>query len=381
VATRTPVSSPVDLGLRFIVEPSGVVLTPNEAAALAELRPSGVMLRKRNFLQNAPYREWLTAYRTLLSDVRAAIGRDSIVVCIDHEGGNVVRFPPPITRFPYPALYAASDAAVREVSLMMAAELRSLGINVSFSPVADVHSNPANPVINERAFGRTAEQVAHAAGICAQALREGGVVPCAKHFPGHGDTSSDSHYALPVVSASREELESRELAPFRALIKAGIEMIMSAHIVVPALDPQAQATLSSVIMKSVLRDELSFTGITIADALGMKAIHEAISLGSFGMRAHTAGIDLLLMVGDTVSIADAVQVRDEWSRELDSLGGETLASLQNVEQRLSSFLATLPQYAVTELDAKTLSEHAALAAELAKNAPWGTFQFNPVGFD
>ncbi len=381
MTTRTPVSSPVDLGLRFIVEPSGAVLTQAEAAALADVRPSGIMLRKRNFLQGVSYREWLNAYTTLLSDVRAAIGRASIIVCIDHEGGNVVRFPPPITRFPYPALYASSDAAVRQVSAMMALELRSLGVNVSFSPVADIHSNPANPVINERAFGKTAEQVAHSAGICAQALRDGGIVPCAKHFPGHGDTSSDSHYSLPVVRASRPELASRELAPFRSLIKAGIEMIMSAHIVVPALDPQAQATLSPAIMKSLLRDELGFKGITIADALGMKAIHEALSLGSFGMRAHTAGIDLLLMVGDTVSITDAVRLRDEWSRELNALGEQATKSLQEVEQRLSAFLSRLPQYGVTELETRTLSEHAAVAAELAKNAPWGTFQFNPIGFD
>lgn len=370
-----------DLGLRFIVEPSSTALSADEAALLADLRPVGVMLRKRNFIQNAPYAEWLAAYNKLLADIRAAIGRPSIIVCIDHEGGNVVRFPAPVTRFPYPAFYASSDAAVAQVSQMMATELRTLGINVSFSPVADIHSNPANPVINERAFGRTAEEVARSACICAAALRASGIIPCAKHFPGHGDTAADSHYSLPVVHASLEQLETREFAPFRALIKDGIEMIMSAHIVVPALDAQNQATLSPVIMKSVLRDRLGFKGITVADALGMKAIHDSLSQGSFAMRAHDAGIDLLLMVGDTVSIADAVALRNEWSRELQSASEAATGSLKETENRLAQFVQTVPQHQVTELDQQTLAAHAKLAADLAAKSPWSTFQFNPVGFD
>jgi beta-N-acetylhexosaminidase len=374
-------SSTFDLGLRFIVEPFSTVLSADEAALLADLRPIGVMLRKRNFLKNVPYTDWLAAYKKLLSDIRAAIGRPSIVVCIDHEGGNVVRFPAPVTRFPYPAFYASSDAAVAEVSRMMATELRSLGINLSFSPVADIHSNPANPVINERAFGRTAEDVARSACICAAALRASGIVPCAKHFPGHGDTASDSHYSLPVVHASQEELENREFVPFRALIKDGIEIIMSAHIVVPALDAHNQATLSQVIMKSVLRDRLGFKGITIADALGMKAIHDSLSQGAFATRVHNAGIDLLLMVGDTVSIADAVALRNEWLQELQAASEAATNSIKATEIRIAQFIQTVPQYPVTELDQQTLAVHAKLAADLAAKSPWSTFQFHPVGFD
>ncbi len=370
-----------DLGSRFIVEPSSTTLSPDETAALSVLRPIGMMLRRRNFLQNVPYPEWLAAYKKLLADIRAAIGRPSIIVCIDHEGGNVVRFPAPITRFPYPAFYASSDAAVAEVTRMMATELRSLGINVSFSPVADIHSNPANPVINERAFGRTAEDVARSACVCAAALRASGVVPCAKHFPGHGDTSVDSHYSLPVVNASREQLETREFVPFRALIQHGIEMIMSAHIIVPALDPHLQATLSPVIMKSVLRDHLGFKGITIADALGMKAIHDSLSQGSFAMRAHDAGIDILLMVGDTVSIADAVALRNEWGQELHSASEGARASIESTQNRISQFVQTLPQYPVGEIDQQTFAAHANLAAELAAKSAWSSFQFNPIGFD
>lgn len=369
----------LDLGLRFIVEPSGTSLSADESAALRDLKPSGVMLRKRNFAQNAPYQEWLAQYSRLLQDVREAIGRQNIIVSIDHEGGNVHRFPPPITRFPYPALYGRNLAAVAQVASMMASELRALGVNLSFSPCADIHSNPNNPVINQRSFGQTARDVAESVCIFAEALRTGGVVPCAKHFPGHGDTSADSHYSLPVVARSLDELRQQEFLPFAALIASGIEMIMSAHLMVPALDEKNQATLSPTIMRQILRDELSFQGITIADALGMKAIHDTLSSGSFAERAHAAGIDLFLMVGDTVSITDAVAIRDEWARSQSLLSAHS--SLRDAQQRLEAFLSSLPQYAVTELDQKTLDIHHALAATLATNAAWSTFDFNPVGFD
>ena len=369
----------LDLGLRFIVEPSGTSLTADEAVALKLLKPAGIMLRKRNFAQSAPYHEWLAQYSRLLQEVREAIGRSNIIVSIDHEGGNVHRFPPPITRFPYPALYGRNLAAVEQVASMMASELRALGVNLSFSPCADIHSNPNNPVINQRAFGQTARDVAESVCIFAEALRKGGVVPCAKHFPGHGDTGVDSHYALPVVARTLDELRGQEFLPFAALIASGIEMIMSAHLMVPALDPKNQATLSPTIMRRILRDELSFKGITIADALGMKAIHDTLSSGSFAERAHAAGIDLFLMVGDTVSIQDAVVIRDEWERS-----GTLIAereSLIEVQRRLEAFLSSLPQYAVSGLDQKTLDSHHTLAAALATNAAWFTFDFNPIGFD
>jgi beta-N-acetylhexosaminidase len=337
------------------------------------------MLRKRNFAQNAPHHEWLDQYSRLLQEVREAIGRPNIIVSIDHEGGNVHRFPPPITRFPYPALYGRNLAAVEQVASMMATELRTLGVNLSFSPCADIHSNPNNPVINQRSFGQTARDVAESVCIFAEALRRGGVVPCAKHFPGHGDTSADSHYALPVVARTLDELREQEFLPFAALIASGIEMIMSAHLMVPALDSNNQATLSPGIMRRILRDELSFKGITIADALGMKAIHDTLSSGSFAERAHAAGIDLLLMVGDTVSIRDAVAIREEWERS-GALATER-DSLCDTQKRLEVFLSSLPQYSVSELDQKTLDAHHALAATLAKNTAWSTFDFNPIGFD
>jgi beta-N-acetylhexosaminidase len=370
----------LDIGLRFIVEPSSASLSQSEAAVLEQLRPAGVMLRKRNFLQNEPYDIWRSQFSELLADIRAAIGRPNIVVSIDHEGGAVHRFPAPITRFPYPASYGSSPQAVAAVAEAMALELSATGINLSFSPVADIHTNPSNPVINQRAFGTSATPVADAVCLFARTLRQGGVVPCAKHFPGHGDTAVDSHYAVPLVTASHTELEQRELVPFQALIQDGIEMVMSGHVVVPALDAENQATVSPAVLTTLLRESLGFAGVSIADALGMKGIFDVVMSGSFASRAHHAGLDLFLMVGDTVSLTDACIVRDEFQRALDA-GIVEPQGMLITQHRIEKFLVNLPQHPVCEIDRAILAKHAELAATLAKNAPFSDFLFSPRGFE
>jgi beta-N-acetylhexosaminidase len=369
-----------DLGIRFIVEPAGWQLTESERALLRDLKPAGIMLRKRNFRHELPYDEWLSTYAQLLTECRQAIGRASIIVSVDHEGGGVHRFPPPITRFPYAATYGASPEAVFQVASGMGIELASLGINLSFSPVADIHSNVANPVINERAYGTTAKEVIAAAVACARALRQQGVVPCAKHFPGHGDTASDSHFAVPVLARTRRELESRELLPFKALIDDGIEMIMSAHLMVPEIDGSNQATVSPAIMTDLLRVQLGFSGLSIADALGMQGIHGAVRSGSFPALGHKAGLDLFLVVGDTVSIADACSLRNQFADAL-SQGELDVRSVLATEERIGRFLASLAQPQVSKLSTDILAKNSALANTLAANAPWSSFRFNPVGFE
>jgi beta-N-acetylhexosaminidase len=373
-------TSVFDPGLRFIVEPCSTRLSAIERDQLADLRPAGVILRKRNFLQNQPYDLWLEELSKLLADVRQAIGRPHIIVSIDHEGGAVHRVPPPLTRFPYAATYGSSLEAVTEVSSVMAQELVSIGVNVSFSPVADIHSNPKNPVINERAFGTTPEHVSRAALACAQALRAHGITPCAKHFPGHGDTAVDSHWMLPIVPYSQDELLSRELVPFKALIDSEIEMVMTAHLIAIGLDADRQATISPVVLTTILREKLGFKGVTIADALGMKGIYDVVMSGSFAARAHQAGLDLFLMAGDAVMIKDAISLRNELRQSVEQ-GTVSQASIVASQDRIERLLKGLPQYAVSKIPTITLKAHAGLAETLAKNAPWSRFVFNPVGFD
>src|SRR5215470_17774139 len=165
------------IGLRPTAE-----LHERDRALLADLRPAGVVLFKSNFLHDQPYERWLEVYRKLLADVRSVLGRDRILVGIDHEGGRVCRTPAPITRFSYAARWAAQAGAVGHA---MGVELASLGVNLSFAPVLDIHSNPANPIIGPRALGTTSEQVTAAALAFMEGLQSAQVLACGKHFPGH----------------------------------------------------------------------------------------------------------------------------------------------------------------------------------------------------
>jgi beta-glucosidase len=177
-------------------------------------------------------------------------------------------------------------------------EARALGLNWVLAPVCDVNNNPANPVINVRAW---AEQPAAAAELVAafcQGLQAEGVLGCAKHFPGHGDTSSDSHLELPLLPHDRQRLEAIELPPFRAAIAAGVATVMTAHLLLPALDPQRPATLSAAVLTGLLRQELGFNGLVVTDALMMEAISANYGPGEAAVLALEAGADLVLMPAD-----------------------------------------------------------------------------------
>ena len=354
-----------DFGLRFLVEPSGNSLTPDERKMLSELRPVGILLRKRNFREDLPYKEWIAALSDLLKDVVSASGRKNLIISIDHEGGRVVRPPLPITRFPYASRWREAS---KEVGHAHGRELLSLGINLSFAPVVDIHSNPKNPVINQRAFGRTAEEVIQYAIPYLNALREEGILTCAKHFPGHGDTEVDSHWTLPVLNRSKDELMSRELIPFKSAIGAGVPMIMTAHIVATAIDSVA-ATFSETFLKDILCRELGYQGLIIADALGMHAVRGDLDKQSVIAKGLAAGLDIFAVVGDNVSIETAVAINEECKKLFrDNIISEEI--FKKSEEKIIPFLA---QCEVTEpylLSEEVLSSHAALVKSLEGKSEW-----------
>src|SRR5262249_32101516 len=154
----------------------------------------------------------------------------------------------------------------------LAAELKAVGITLDFAPVLDVHTNPKNPVIGDRALAERAEDVARFGSAIIRAMQGEGLAACGKHFPGHGDTNTDSHLELPLVEHPPERLREVELLPFRAAIEAGVATIMTAHVLVPALDEQRPATLSKRIVTGLLRDELHYNGLIVSDDLEMKAL-------------------------------------------------------------------------------------------------------------
>ena len=217
-------------------------------------------------------------------------------IAVDHEGGRVHRLPPPFTHFPPAALLGRrhSPDLARRLGLAVARELASVGINLNFAPVLDVHSNPDNPVIGDRSLSSDPKQVAALGCAIVEGLRAGGVIPCGKHFPGHGDTAQDSHLELPVVRKDAARLKEVELLPFVHACRNQVESLMTAHVLYPALDAVFPATLSEKIIGKLLREELGYQGVVFSDDLEMKAISKNYPLEDAVSRAAHAGVDVLL---------------------------------------------------------------------------------------
>lgn len=237
-----------------------------------------------------------TASAQAAASRHASNGGLPAIVSVDQEGGAVARLRAPFTRFPPMRDVAeAGDPALTEaVGAQTGRECLAAGFNVDFAPVLDIDTNPANPIIGSRAFGRTPEQVATHAGAFARGLRRAGVVGCGKHFPGHGDTAQDSHLELPVLPFDLERLASVEMRPFAAL--AGeLEMVMTAHILFPALDPARPATLSTQILEPLLRTRCGFDGVIVSDDLEMKGVAAAFSMADCVRLGLEAGVNLFLI--------------------------------------------------------------------------------------
>lgn len=220
-------------------------------------------------------------------------------IAIDQEGGVVTRIGPPATQFPGAMALGAgrSTADARTAGAIAGRELIAMGVNTNFAPVCDVNVNALNPVIGTRSFSSHADLAAElAAAQVAGYQRDGGVSSSAKHFPGHGDTATDSHVAFPVITHTREQWEAVDAPPFRAAIREGIDLIMTAHLAFPALDDSGDpATLSRAIMTGVLREELGFDGVIVTDSLGMQGVRDRYGDAEVAVRALLAGVDQLLM--------------------------------------------------------------------------------------
>jgi beta-N-acetylhexosaminidase len=220
-----------------------------------------------------------------------------LVISIDQEGGRVQRMRGPLTVWPDMASVAAAGDVqrTRAVGRALGGELAALGIGWNFAPVLDVHTNPTNPVIGNRSFGASVEVAVDHALAFWRGLRDVGVLGCGKHFPGHGDTHADSHLELPSVNHADPRLREVELAPFAAAARAGIEAIMTAHVLYPAWDAKLPATLSRRISHDILRGELRFSGMLVSDDLGMRAVADHYSVEELVVEGLLAGVDHFLV--------------------------------------------------------------------------------------
>jgi len=267
------------------IPPEG--LTPAWERDFAQFPPAGVILFSRDFTD-------LEAARRLIARLRELARPRRVFVSLDEEGGWVSQLAGHLVVPPNAATLAraADPPTIRGIAEVTARRLRALGFDWDYAPVADVHSEPDNPVIGPRAWGTTPDQVAGNVGAWLEGFRGTGVAACLKHAPGHGDTRTDSHLTLPVCDAALDRLEAREFVPFRA--HPGADSLMTAHVVYPALDPDVPGTFSRRIVQEWIRERLGFRGVVITDALEMQGAAAGRTPAEAGLLALNAGCDLLL---------------------------------------------------------------------------------------
>jgi beta-glucosidase-like glycosyl hydrolase/CubicO group peptidase (beta-lactamase class C family) len=238
-----------------------------------------------------------------------SISKIPLLIAIDGEWGASMRIKNTIKYPKQMMLGAISDEMlIYQMGSDIASQLKQLGIHINFAPIVDVNNNPGNPVINSRSFGEERVNVARKSLLYMKGMQDNGILAVAKHFPGHGDTKTDSHESLPIISHSRERLDSIELYPFRALINAGVAGIMVAHLNVPAMDTTSNlpATLSPVIVDSILQKQMTFRGLIFTDAMGMGGITENHIPVQANVQAFQAGNDIILMPAEIENTIEAV---------------------------------------------------------------------------
>ncbi len=291
--------------------------------------------------------------------------RRPLLVSVDQEGGRVARMRarqgftelPPMR-----ALGATGDAELaRSIGALLGRELRAVGIDQDYAPVVDVDTNPANPVIGDRSLSREAGEVARLGAALAQGLQSAGVAACAKHFPGHGDTSQDSHEDLPRLLHPLGRLEEVELVPFRALARAGVASVMTAHVVFEALDPVRPATLSRPALR-LLREHCGFEGCVISDDLEMKAVAEHFALEEAVPSALGAGVDALLVCHRAEVQHRAIDLARQ-AVERGEVSRERLAEARSRVARLLAWAGPAPEPRSVRAALRT-AEHLALAARI-----------------
>jgi beta-N-acetylhexosaminidase len=340
---------------------------PADLKALArEFDLGGIILFARNVAEPAQVADLAREAQELAHDV-------PLWVSVDQEGGRVARLRRPFTEWPpMMTLGRSGDEALAErFARALAAELKAVGITLDYAPVLDILTNPKNPVIGDRALAERAEDVARLGRVIIRTLQDAGIAACGKHFPGHGDTSVDSHFELPLVEHPPDRLEAVELVPFRAAIAAGVASIMTAHILLPALDEQRPATLSPAIVSGMLREQLGYGGLILSDDLEMKAIAGRYGMGEATVAAIAAGCDAVLMCGESQDVQAAALEAVIRAVEGGTLPrkrvDDAIATHRNVKERFLSGRRPPQPLAGDALKAVLgRDEHQAVADEMAR---------------
>jgi beta-N-acetylhexosaminidase len=354
------------IGQLLIAGFNGHQIPPELRELAREFGLGGVILFARNIAEPEQVAELAFEASRLVPDL-------PLWVSVDQEGGRVARLKKPFTEWPAMATLGRSgDVHLAErFAGALAAELKAVGVSLDYAPVLDIHTNPKNPVIGDRALADNAADVARLGAAIVRGLQGEGIAACGKHFPGHGDTSTDSHLELPLVEHPPDRLRAVEFVPFKAAIEARVASIMTAHVFVPSLDETFPATLSRHVVTDLLRRELHYEGVILSDDLEMKAIAAEYEVAASAVLALQAGCDgVLICSGDHDAQAAALEaivhaIEDEQlplTQIEDSLARHRRAK----ERFLAASVAARPPTAASLRAALGRDDHRAIADEMAR---------------
>jgi len=332
-----------DIGKLFVIGFNGTRFTQEVRDLIDNLHPSGVVLFSRNIEDPAQTAE-LNRDMQIYAQKRWGEG---IFIGVDQEGGRVRRLREPFQAFP-PALELASfqkpEEAVRIFADVTAREIRLVGFNLDFVPVFDVLGQDRvdkSSVIGDRSYGSDPQSVWILGKIVVESMRRCGIIPCGKHFPGHGGTSVDSHKDLPIDDRPLETMESHDLIPFRNATASQIEMMMTAHVLYPALDRHLPATLSPEVITGLLRGKMSYNGVVITDDLDMGAVAHHYSSDTCAFNAFAAGVDLLLICNNPDKAFSARERILHALKEGEILEARLKQSLERIRDLKANYAASM----------------------------------------
>ncbi|MEC0091249.1 beta-N-acetylhexosaminidase [Paenibacillus macquariensis] len=292
------------IGQLVVVGMEGTIIDEDSRKFIEDFHVGGFIFYKDNI-------ENTQQALSLINDLKKSnvANKVPLWMSVDEEGGRVTRMPKEFLKLPTnKAIGKKNDTKIsNEVGQILGRELQGFGLNMDFAPVLDINSNPNNPVIGDRSFGNQAKLVSSLGIATMKGLESQGVVPVIKHFPGHGDTSVDSHIGLPVVENDLERLHKLELVPFQDAIKQQAEVVMIAHLLMPKVDPDVPASLSKKIITDLLRDELGFNGIVMTDDMTMGAIAENYDLQKASVQTVLAGTNIVLIGHDAKKGQSVIQ--------------------------------------------------------------------------
>ena len=341
---------------------------PSDLKSLArEFDLGGIILFARNVVEPEQVAEIAREAQALTQEL-------PLWVSVDQEGGRVARLKSPFTVWP-PMLTlgrSGDEALAERFARALAAELKAVGISLDYTPVLDILTNPKNPAIGDRALAERADDVARLGRRIITTLQKAGIAACGKHFPGHGDTSTDSHHELPLIEHSPDRLDAVELVPFRAAIEAQVASIMTAHILIPAYDSERPATLSPAIVDGLLKKRLGYGGLVLSDDLEMKAISSRYGVPEAAVASIAAGCDAVLLCGTSqepqfAALEALIRAVEDGTIPFTRVE-DALARHRRVKERFLAPTRPRPLAGSALRAALGGDEHQAIAAEMARFA-------------